>query len=165
MLTSCIIEILQAGMKMRPIKNSKLDNKTLSRIHGVSTNTISKWRNADSFEDKSSQPHTIEYALTKLEELLIVFLLEKHRGYHWMMCQTWCNHKISERLIEVMSIEPCAVITLIPYHKNKKTKPKHSKNMSQDTCPLMSPIYLNLMVLNLTFLSPQIVQQEPCTNR
>jgi len=54
------------------IKSSNFDNKTLASIYNVSENTISKWKNADSLNDGSSTPNTIDYALNELEELLIV---------------------------------------------------------------------------------------------
>ena len=54
------------------IKSSNFDNKTLALIYNVSGNTISKWKNADSLQDASSTPHTIDYALNELEQLLIV---------------------------------------------------------------------------------------------
>jgi transposase-like protein len=54
------------------IKSSNLDNKTLALIYNVSENTIRKWKNADSLQDASSTPHSINYALNELEQLLIV---------------------------------------------------------------------------------------------
>ncbi len=54
------------------IKSSNFYNKTLANIYNVSENTVSKWKNANSLNDASSTPHTIDYALNELEELLIV---------------------------------------------------------------------------------------------
>jgi len=41
------------------IKNSNLDNSTLATLYDVPENTICKWKNACSFDDKSSTPKTI----------------------------------------------------------------------------------------------------------
>ncbi|MCF6318532.1 MAG: DDE-type integrase/transposase/recombinase [Proteobacteria bacterium] len=54
------------------IKSSNLDNKSLAANYRVSENTISKWKNATSLNDASSTPHTIDYALNEIEELVIV---------------------------------------------------------------------------------------------
>ena len=47
------------------INKSTLTNLQLSEQYGVSQNTISKWKNRENFEDKSSRPNTIHYALTR----------------------------------------------------------------------------------------------------
>jgi transposase InsO family protein len=56
------------------IKDSNLRNKSLSLQYRVSTNTISKWKNRTSFEDKSSRPHRIEYSLSEIEQHLVVLV-------------------------------------------------------------------------------------------
>jgi transposase-like protein len=47
------------------INKSKLSPKALSLQYGVSKNTIYKWRNRAGFEDQSSRPNTIKYALSE----------------------------------------------------------------------------------------------------
>ena len=54
------------------INNSKLANKELSLQYGVSEKTISKWKLRKVFEDKSSRPKTIKYALSDLEMLIAI---------------------------------------------------------------------------------------------
>lgn len=53
------------------IQNSKLDNIELAVRFNVNEKTISKWKNRDFTEDKSSRPKTIYYALKPLEKKLI----------------------------------------------------------------------------------------------
>jgi transposase-like protein len=55
----------------KSIQESDLSNNTLSITYGVSQQTISKWRNRTSTEDKSSRPETIYYALDPLEKEII----------------------------------------------------------------------------------------------
>lgn len=50
------------------IHKSKLTNKALSITYNISQTTVSKWKNRDCFEDKSSHPKTIKYALSTLEK-------------------------------------------------------------------------------------------------
>lgn len=56
------------------IANSKLTNIELSSQYGVSTKTINKWKSRSIFEDKSSRPLHINYALSELEQLILVNL-------------------------------------------------------------------------------------------
>jgi transposase-like protein len=56
------------------INKSTLTNLQLSEQYGVSQNTVSKWKNREIFEDKSSRPNTIHYALSELEMLIAVEL-------------------------------------------------------------------------------------------
>lgn len=56
------------------INKSNLPNNILAVKHGVSENTISKWKNRDSLEDKSSRPSTIHYSLGDLEMIIAVEL-------------------------------------------------------------------------------------------
>jgi len=56
------------------INKSKLPYHVLSSRYGVSENTIGKWKNRKEFEDKSSRPHTISYALSELEMLIAIEL-------------------------------------------------------------------------------------------
>lgn len=62
------------------IQNNFEKNFNLANRFNVSKQTISKWRNRDFVEDKSSKPLNIKYALTSLESLLIISL----RKSSWM---------------------------------------------------------------------------------
>jgi len=53
------------------IQNSDLTNTELAAKYNVNVQTISKWRNREFIEDKSSRPDNINYALTPLEKELI----------------------------------------------------------------------------------------------
>jgi transposase-like protein len=76
------------------INNSNLSYGALSWKYGVSENTIAKWKNRTTFQDKSSRPHTIKYALSELEMLIAVEL----RTLTW-----WSLDEIAEA---VNPIEP-----------------------------------------------------------
>ncbi|SDD11612.1 hypothetical protein SAMN05216323_108617, partial [Williamwhitmania taraxaci] len=49
------------------INKSNLTNLMLANKFGISEPTVSKWKNRAIFEDKSSRPHTIHYALNDFE--------------------------------------------------------------------------------------------------
>jgi hypothetical protein len=53
------------------INKSNLTNLMLANKFGISEPTVSKWKNRAIFEDKSSRPHTIHYALNDFEKTLI----------------------------------------------------------------------------------------------
>lgn len=53
------------------IQKSSLSSCDLAKQYGVSTQTVSKWRNRTGTGDRSSRPHTIHYALNALEKELI----------------------------------------------------------------------------------------------
>ena len=56
------------------ISNSNATNSELSEKYNISQNTVIKWKNRNNFEDKSSRPNTIKYALSELEMLIAVEL-------------------------------------------------------------------------------------------
>ncbi len=63
------------NVRLRSIINkSNLTNLELSKQYSVSQNTISKWKNREQFEDKSSRPKNISYVLSKLETIICVHL-------------------------------------------------------------------------------------------
>jgi transposase-like protein len=53
------------------LSKSNLTNSELAVKYNISEPTVSKWKNRESFEDKSSRPHTIHYALNDFERTLI----------------------------------------------------------------------------------------------
>jgi len=53
------------------INRSDFTNLMLANKFGISEPTVSKWKNRENFEDKSSRPHTIHYALNDFEKTLI----------------------------------------------------------------------------------------------
>jgi len=56
------------------INKSNLSNQQLANKFSISLNTVSKWKNRETFEDISSCPKTIRYALTELEMLIAIEL-------------------------------------------------------------------------------------------
>lgn len=71
------------------INKSKKPNTTLSSQYGVSVKTISKWKKRDQFEDKSSRPNSVRYALSELEQLIAINL----RTITW-----WALDEITEAI-------------------------------------------------------------------
>jgi len=53
------------------IQEYDLKNIELAQKYGISVKTVSKWKNRDYTEDKSSRPERINYALSELEKELI----------------------------------------------------------------------------------------------
>jgi transposase InsO family protein len=64
----------------RDIHNSLQTNVELAKKHGISINTSRKWKNRNTFEDKSSRPNTIHYAVGSELSAIIVSL----RTMTWM---------------------------------------------------------------------------------
>jgi len=79
------------------INKSKESNIFLAQKYGVSENTIFKWKNRKSLEDKSSRPDTIKYSLSEQEMLIAVEL----RTLTW-----WSLDEITEA---ITPIDPVAI--------------------------------------------------------
>jgi IS30 family transposase len=62
------------------IQNKNETNSQLAQRFGTSPQTVSKWKNRGFQEDKSSRPINIEYALSDLEQALVISL----RKSSWM---------------------------------------------------------------------------------
>jgi transposase InsO family protein len=62
------------------INESNLSDSELSQKYDVSEATICKWKNRTNHNDKSSRPNTINYALTSLEQALILSI----RNSSWL---------------------------------------------------------------------------------
>ena len=71
------------------INKSTKSNVVLAREYGVSEKTVKKWKGRNSFNDKSSRPTTIHYALSELEMRIAVSL----RILTW-----WALDEITEAL-------------------------------------------------------------------
>ena len=54
------------------IQKSNLTNLELSLKYGISTKTISKWRNRTELRDHSSRPNNIKYSLSELDCIIAV---------------------------------------------------------------------------------------------
>ncbi len=71
------------------INKSKLSSKELILKYNVSEKTITKWKNRTVFEDKTSRPNTIKYALSDLEMVIATNL----RALTW-----WALDEITEAI-------------------------------------------------------------------
>ena len=56
----------------KEIKESKESISETARSFNISRNTVMKWKNRETFEDKSSRPHKLNTKLTEVEEYVIV---------------------------------------------------------------------------------------------
>ncbi len=56
------------------IQESDLANVELANMYRINIQTVSKWRNRDYQEDKSSRPNTIHYALSDIKSLSGLFV-------------------------------------------------------------------------------------------
>jgi transposase-like protein len=54
------------------ISKSNLTNYELANKYNISEPTVSKWKNRDNLEDKSSRPHKIHYSLNDIQKALII---------------------------------------------------------------------------------------------
>ena len=114
------------------IQYSSLSNIELSTIHGVSVKTISKWKDREHTNDKSSRPHSIKTTLTSLEKELIKVV----RTMTWM--------ELDDLTDPIVDIIPNAnrnniYRTLKAFDinnspQNKKKKLKNSKSMNLIIC-------------------------------
>lgn len=90
----------------REINKSNLPNTVLAEQHKVSLNTVSKWKNRDSFEDASSRPHNIEYALTPVQETLVVSIRNTTWASREEIAEMLSNSGIS---VSISSVYRCLV--------------------------------------------------------
>ena len=74
------------------IYNSELSNKELSIKYDTSVNTVRKWKNRESFEDRSSRPHNIKYSLSEIQILIACEL----RVLTWFSLDEICESVDSE---------------------------------------------------------------------
>lgn len=121
------------------INKSNLSYRVLSSKYGVSENTIGKWKRRIEFEDKSSKPNTIKYALSDIEMLIAVEL----RTLTW-----WSLDEIAEAvdLVSPEKIRSAVYRTFVREGVNtvpKKEKEKAKKFKEYD------PGYLHIDVTYL----------------
>lgn len=69
------------------INKSNWSNKALSLHYNVSRKTIAKWKDRDSFNDKSSRPNTIKYSLSELDTIIALEL----RSITWWPLDIICE--------------------------------------------------------------------------
>ena len=106
----------------KTINQSNLTNLELSEQYGISQNTVSKWRNRDEFEDKSSRPKNIKYALSDLETLICI---------HLRMLTWWALDEIAEVInpVEPTKIRSAIYRTFVREEIN--TVPKKEKEKAR----------------------------------
>ncbi len=102
------------------INNSNLPYSVLAAQYGVSENTVGKWKNRIEFEDKSSRPHTIHYALSELDMLIAIEL----RTLTW-----WSLDEITEAVnpLEPERIRSTVYRTFVREGINKVPKKEKEK--------------------------------------
>ncbi|HBK71768.1 MAG TPA: IS481 family transposase [Flavobacteriaceae bacterium] len=125
------------------INNSNGTYLKIAKKFGVSVNTVKKWKNRETFKDKSSRPKTIKYALSELKMLIAIEL----RVLTW-----WALDEITEALnsVEPEKIRSAVYRTFVREGINKlpeKEKEKAKKFKEYD------PGYLHIDVTYLPKLN------------
>ena len=89
-------------------------NEELASRFGISIQTVSKWRNREFVQDKSAKPNNISYALSDLEQQLIVSI----RQSTWFaLNEVWEMVLAENQKITRSSVYRCFVrnqINLVP---------------------------------------------------
>ena len=104
------------------ISKSNLTNSKLAIKYNISEATVSKWRNRNILEDKSSKPDTIHYALNEIEKTLITSI----RRSTWLpLDEVWdmvlpSNPCISRSVVYRTFV--CAGINKVPEKEKDKAK-------------------------------------------
>lgn len=107
----------------RQIQNNfSKSNEKLAHQFGISAQTVSKWKNRDFTKDKSSKPNNIQYALSDLEQNLIVSI----RKSTWLpLDEVWEILLVENQKITRSSVYRCFVrneINLVPKKEKEKLK-------------------------------------------
>ena len=97
-------------------------NEELASRFGISIQTVSKWRNREFVQDKSAKPNNISYALSDLEQQLIVSI----RQSTWFaLNEVWEMVLAENQKITRSSVYRCFVrnqINLVPKKKKENLK-------------------------------------------
>ena len=104
------------------IKNSNATNLEIALQYGISTPTVSKWQNREVFQDASSRPHHVEYALTEVEMALALSI---RRSTWSSLDDVWEMLLVTNLLITRSSIYRCFVrnsVNKVPQEKKEKAK-------------------------------------------
>lgn len=104
------------------IQNNKSTNQKLASQFGVSSQTISKWKNRDFNTDKSSRPLSIQYALSDIEKALTISI----RKASWMpLDELWETLLLQNRNIARSTVYRTLVkenLNCVPQEQREKAK-------------------------------------------
>ena len=103
------------------INKSEASICALSIKYGVSAPTIYKWKNRSEFEDKSSRPNSIHYALSELEMIIAT----KLRSLTW-----WSLDEITEVVSPLDPVKIRSAVYRTFAGKGINTAPKKKKQKS-----------------------------------
>jgi len=118
------------------IQSNSAINSELAYRFNVSEQTVSKWKNRDFLEDASCKPLNIEYALSDLEQALVISL----RRSSWMaLDEVWEtllaeNPKISRSSIYRILVKE--KINVIPVEKKEIAKKSPKINLVSMLLPV-----------------------------
>ncbi|PDS21858.1 integrase core domain-containing protein [Flavobacterium branchiophilum] len=121
------------------INNSDSTNLELSKRFEVSKNTICKWKNRTTFEDKSSKPNNIKYSLSYDEMELLIHL----RSTTW-----WALDEIVELVYGEVSASKRSAVYRLFKTNNINNVPQEKKEEAKKFKEY-SPGYLHLDVTYL----------------
>ena len=104
------------------INDSNLTNFEISKSFNISQATVSKWKNRESFEDKSSKPHTIEYSLSELEKAVLIQI----RMLTW-----WALDEIVETMFPDNPLTKRSAVYRVFVKESINTKPEEEKDKAK----------------------------------
>jgi len=104
------------------INGSKLKNSEIAEKFNISESTVSKWKNRDNFEDKSSKPHKINYTLTDLQKAVLVQI----RKLTW-----WALDEITEAVFPENPLSKRSAVYRVFVKENINKKPKGEKEKAK----------------------------------
>lgn len=102
--------------------NPSVSNKKLAHQFGISTQTVSKWKNRDFLQDKSCKPNRIQYALSDFEQNLIVSI---RKSTWFALDEVWEMVLTENKSITRSSVYRCFVrneINSVPEKEKEKLK-------------------------------------------
>ena len=104
------------------IRNSNLKNSQLAEIYNISETTVSKWKNRNDFEDRSSKPKTIHYSLSDIEKALLIVI----RTQTW-----WALDEIVEKIFPENPLSKRSAVYRLFVKEGINKKPKEQSEKAK----------------------------------
>jgi transposase InsO family protein len=104
------------------INSSKLKNSEIAKKFNISEATVSKWKNRENFEDKSSKPHKINYTFTDLQKAVLV----RVRKLTW-----WSLDEITEAVFPENPLSKRSAVYRVFVKEGINKKPKEEKEKAK----------------------------------
>jgi len=104
------------------INGSKLKNSELAEKLNISEATVSKWKNRDSFEDRSSKPNKIHYVFSDLQKAILIQI----RKMTW-----WALDEITEAVFPDNPLSKRSAVYRVFLKENINKKPEAEKEKAK----------------------------------